>query len=399
MEREKTRRAKANIKKKLFEAFFAVSLVLIMVSISYSWFTTGQRATVHGIQMQVAEGDNLSIKVFGPSEYGENASFEFPEMKDKMQARAGDGVYFYDAVLGSTDDEEIALLQEGDTSSETESKPYQAAGYVALEDCGPYATVEDYIKYGICAVDFSLKAGSATKVYLYGDSAISPADVSEYNDTENYPQGAMSPLGPLDQEGKLDKNNYLDIGNICGAIRVAILQKIDSGESGDGSQTTETTAQTTEAVPSETSTGAETSDPGMGGETVPAGYEVKLIWAPNSDIQLKEENGRWTLESDAAKREYESVYTYVTPAEEQDETGKKVRKIEIIPESAQEKSGYCVENDVVYAWGDITEKIPFADLNSGENDFRLIIWVDGHDRECRNALLSGQVQVVLHFGL
>ena len=60
---------------------------------------------------------------------------------------------------------------------------------------------------------------------------------------------------------------------------------------------------------------------------------------------------------------------------------------------------YLYEEDgVLYAWGDLEEDLPFATLEGfSEQDFKIVIWLDGNDRECHNALMGGEVSIKLGF--
>ena len=179
-------------------------------------------------------------------------------------------------------------------------------------------------------------------VFLYGKrsssvaSNIRPADSDAYSDAEQYPFGSSSPYGDF------------DIGYICGAMRIAILQKNSDGT-----------------------------------------YESKLIWAPSSTVELyQDEQGQLHVNPNSAN--CETTYTYL--GEDPDEP--------IVIETNGEASGHQEIDGVVYAWGEIETKLPMGTLTGGEeNEFRLVIWVDGNDRECHNALLSGLVFLILHFGL
>ena len=62
----------------IFKGMFVVSLLTIMVSISYSWFVEANKATTSGIGMNVAENSNLLIQ--GDSgEWQKNLHFVIPE--------------------------------------------------------------------------------------------------------------------------------------------------------------------------------------------------------------------------------------------------------------------------------------------------------------------------------
>ena len=332
MRMEKTRRV--NRRNKLFGALFVISLVFIMISVSFSWFTTGKQASVSGIQMQVEDGDELTLKI--GNQQNTTMTFEF-DADYPLQARTGNGLYFYDAVLGYP---EVGDSEDG--GSTTLDKVVM--GYMSVVDPDAFGELDPgqsecelYIKNGVCAVDFSLNLDKDANAYLYGKSSsdvpstIQPANKADYENANN-----KSPYGDF------------DIGYICGAMRIAILQKNDEGE-----------------------------------------YAPTLIWAPCSTVELYEDD-QGKLHVDPNSTSVEEVYTYVG-----EDTNAPVH---ISTDGAS--SGSVTVDGVVYAWGEIASKLPIGDLIGGQdNDFRLVIWIDGNDRECHNALLSGLVHLVLHFGL
>ena len=143
-----------------------------------------------------------------------------------------------------------------------------------------------------------------------------------------------------------------DIGNICGAMRVAILQKDANGV-----------------------------------------YVPTFIWAPATDIHLRETEDKTyeILTPEHEDFQYEESYLYFGESSEGND-----------PIVAGTRNGLYVDEStgITYAWGELTTKVAIGELIGGQsNDFRLVIWVDGNDRECHNAMLGGRVMVSLHFGL
>jgi len=332
MAMEKTTRV--NRRNKLFGALFVISLVFIMVSVSFSWFTTGKQASVSGIQMQVEDGDELTLKI--GDQQNTTMSFEF-DAEYPLQARTGNGLYFYDAVLGYPEND------SGSTSGST-TLDKVVMGYTTVVNPDTFVELdpaqtecEQYIKNGVCAVDFSLNLDKDANAYLYGKSSndapstISPANKADYENANN-----KSPYGDF------------DIGYICGAMRIAILQKNEAGQ-----------------------------------------YVPTLIWAPSTTVELYEDDqGKLHINPNSTR--VEETYTYV--GEDTDNP--------IHISTGGTTSGSVSIDGVVYAWGEIATKLPIGELVGGQdNDFRLVIWIDGNDRECHNALLSGLVHLILHFGL
>ena len=300
-----------------------------MISVSFSWFSSSESASVSGVKMEVTEGDSLLLKMGSEEDGVKDLEFDF-DREYPLKAVSGNGKYFYDAILGYPDD---ALDNvEGDHTAVDR----EVLGYVplsGLEDC------EDYMRFGMFAYDFSMHIDRDTPVYIYPlssddvPSAVTPAPASDYPDGNN-----KSPYGDF------------DIGNVCGAMRVAILQKNAEGS-----------------------------------------YEPTFVWAPNTTIELyKDDDGALHVETDAEKVNPESKYIYLG----EDSSS----PIEI--SSGDSLQGSVVVDGVTYAWGALESKLKIGQLSgSTDNNFRFVAWVDGNDRECHNALLSGLIVVKLHFGL
>jgi len=113
---------------------------------------------------------------------------------------------------------------------------------------------------------------------------------------------------------------------------------------------------------------------------------LKMVWIPNSTIQLVElEDGTCELLTDG---EVEQSYTFL----KQNQTTFSI-------ETNGQPNGNVIVDDVVYVWGDITsENCPTITTFIGQKQFRAITWVDGNDRECTNALVGGKINVNLCFG-
>ena len=357
MKADKTKRVE--IRKLLLGGMFTVSLVMIMISVSFSWFTSNSTAKVTGIQMQVSEGERIKIQI--GNNMDTTMKFDF-DAKYPLQARSGNGMYFYDAVLGYPSD-----LPEGSTvldkvpigytfvvgpsepsveEFETETSSENGAEDTPIQD-QTSEEVQNYIKNGICAVDFKITLDKEADAFLYlkkNDGTVlsvaTPASASAY------PNGNKSPYGSF------------DVGNICGALRVAILQKDGEGN-----------------------------------------FKPTLIWIPNTSIELYIDEKTKEMKLNDQSTNYETRYIFV----EQDENGD-AKEIIIDVQNDMDitgdaSAGYVTRGNVMYAWGSNAEKLPIGRLSNGATDFRLMVWVDGNDRECHNALLSGLVFLKLHFGL
>ena len=113
-----------------------------------------------------------------------------------------------------------------------------------------------------------------------------------------------------------------------------------------------------------------------------SGYRTVFVWIP--DVMTKIE----VADSGVVNitREQETEITLV------DEKGE---QFEIAIEGEQ---GSSIVNGVNYVWGDITDPVAVAELGAMRAaDFRLVVWVDGLDRDCVDPIMSSNVLVKLNF--
>ncbi|MBR6681171.1 MAG: hypothetical protein IKL59_07925 [Clostridia bacterium] len=320
----KTKRIKP--RRVIFNAMFAIALLVIIIYVSFSWFVSSKQAEVSGITMNVDKGTELMIKTEN-SEDGKSLELDFDD-EHPLQSLAGNGQYLYSADIGFDP-------LETDTDNENTVFSKKILGYLPIESL---ETVGDYIEAGAFACDFSLNINKDTDVYLYGlgesgeGSSVTPAPIDHYADEKN-----TGPYGDF------------DIGNIAGAIRVAFLQKNDAGQ-----------------------------------------YVPTLIWAPNTSTEFGiDDNNQYFVKTDSDN--YEEKYTVIGNSKDQ--------IFEINTGSSAQGANSDVLNGTVYAWGDLSEKQKFGTLSANKyGEFRLVVWVDGNDRECHNALLGGLICVNLKIG-
>ena len=96
----KTRRI--NLRRVIFNSMLVISLLVIMLYVSYSWFVSSKKATVSGITMNVDKGTELLIQ----TEDSEGKSLEL-NFNDEypLQSLAGNGQYLYSPEIGFDPDE------------------------------------------------------------------------------------------------------------------------------------------------------------------------------------------------------------------------------------------------------------------------------------------------------
>lgn len=346
----KSKTKKANIRRRIFSGMFVVSLVIIMISVSFSWFSTGSKATVTGIQMSVADEGSLSFLVGDVEQPIVN--FPIDADQEPLKAVSGNGKYFYTAELDENGNPiysqiisgKLPEISEGDAIQDPKQKELLA-----------------FKAAGIYAFDFSLKSEDDGPVYLY------PKSQEDANGNRK-----TSGVTPVTEDGKNSPYGEFSPGYISGAIRIAILQY----------------------------------DPEL------KEYHPTFIWAPDTDVELysDDENNQMGVKIEGVS--YEESYIYLgkiiesegDSSDGNDSAEINIDQIEIDTRDEVNEigtqSGAQVEDKVTYAWGDLSQKLEIGTLTKGEAvEFRLVIWVDGNDRECHNALLNGKFTVSLHFGL
>ena len=218
----------------------------------------------------------------------------------------------------------------------------EVLGYIPVENLDSYA---NYKEAGAFAYDFKVFMDEDNiDVYLYG------ADEEKEIPEGEMPDGSW--VIPAPEDHYVDRSNQshygeFDIGYITGAVRVAFLQKDANGV-----------------------------------------YQPTLIWIPDTTTKLTViDDDTATLETDSS--DVEATYTFL--GETVDD------KIEISTNG--ESSGSVQIDGVTYAWGELDERQQIGTLTlDRDNEFRLVIWIEGTDRECHNALLDGLICVNLKIG-
>lgn len=293
----------------LIKVMFVAAVIFVMISLTYSWFTSSSRATVDGLKIDVVDPNNLTadgITVSGAANAlsGNGTSFFKPVFKDA-----------YETVINGSDVIKTyrkAIASYTPSGDDVESKVAKADNLLTL--------------------DFSLSIAGEHELYMTNGTSITAA------------------------EGSPDF--------LKGAVRVAVLKFVpDEAETETEAQTeTETEAQT------EAETEAET-EAGVSGK-----YVTELVWIP--DV-LTNKDGDDKLETD---------YIIAT-AESRDAE----RSFSVTAES-----GEATVDGVRYVWGAVGDGIKVGTLN-GEGKYRIVIWLDGNDRECDQSISGGELNATFKF--
>lgn len=187
----------------------------------------------------------------------------------------------------------------------------------------------DFVAVGYEAVSGTLEDNG---IYEFAFSCMVENSLTVYLDKE-------SSLTPA-ENSNLSAYGDFSAGYVCAAMRVAFFQRVD-GE-----------------------------------------YVLRCIWIPNSTTELD-------LSADTSiKAETGAVedrYVFVSG-----ENGSN----SIVVETKGEPNGSQVIDNITYVWGDLEENLEIGSTEGNtQQDFKLVLWIDGQDRECHNALMDGLVSV------
>lgn len=293
----------------LIKVMFVAAVIFVMISLTYSWFTSSSRATVDGLKIDVIDPNNLTadgITVSGAANAlsGNGTSFFKPVFKDA-----------YETVINGS--EVIKTYRKAIAS-------YTSSG----DDVESKVADAD----NLLTVDFSLSIAGEHELYMTNGTSITAANGSP---------------------------DFLK-----GAVRVAVLKFVpDEAATETESQTeTETEAQTESQTEVETEAG------------VSGRYVTELVWIP--DV-LTNKDGDDKLETD-----------YIIAAAESRDAEKSF--------SVSAESGETTVDGVRYVWGAVGDGIKVGALN-GEGKYRIVIWLDGNDRECDQSISGGELNATFKF--
>ena len=285
----------------LIKVMFVAAVIFVMISLTYSWFTSSSRATVDGLKIDVIDPNNLTadgITVSGAANAlsGNGTSFFKPVFKDA-----------YETVINGS--EVIKTYRKAIAS-------YTSSG----DDVESKVADAD----NLLTVDFSLSIAGEHELYMTNGTSITAANGSP---------------------------DFLK-----GAVRAAVLKFVpDEAETETESQTENETEAETEA--------------GVSGK-----YVTELVWIP--DV-LTNKDGDDKLETD-----------YIIAAAESRDAEKSF--------SVSAESGETTVDGVRYVWGAVGDGIKVGTLN-GEGKYRIVIWLDGNDRECDQSISGGELNATFKF--
>lgn len=149
-------------RKTLFKAMFVISIIFIMISLTYSWFSLSETAHVNGVNVGVTDPNNLI------------ADDEFL-VKGKIDSIAGNGTSFFRPVW----ENELVATQNGFNIY----KKGNSGKYNALPD---NVIIEDPVAENLFVKDFTLSIKGKHNIYLVDGTSIQAEDNSV-----KYLQGAM----------------------------------------------------------------------------------------------------------------------------------------------------------------------------------------------------------------
>ncbi|MBE6533457.1 MAG: hypothetical protein E7678_00580 [Ruminococcaceae bacterium] len=133
----------------LFKAMFVVSIIFIMISLTYAWFSLSDTANVNGVDLGFTEANSLVAEgVF---------------TKGKIDSVTGNGTSFYKPVMekqlvGTSNGQNLYKLVKGDTYEQQ------------TDDVTSVNSVVD----NVLTVDFTLNIVGKHNIYLVMGSGVSP---------------------------------------------------------------------------------------------------------------------------------------------------------------------------------------------------------------------------------
>lgn len=149
-------------RKTLFKIMFVISIIFIMISLTYSWFSLSETAHVNGVNVGVTDPNNLI------------ADDEFL-VKGKIDSIAGNGTSFFKPIWHN----ELVDTQNGFNIY----KKGNSGTYNALPD---NVVIEDPVADNLFVKDFTLSIKGKHNIYLVEGSGIEPEGTEA-----KYLEGAM----------------------------------------------------------------------------------------------------------------------------------------------------------------------------------------------------------------
>ncbi len=301
----------SRLRKYIISCMLIVSLILIMVSLSFSWFFNNNQMQSWDITVGVEQAQNLLVKD-GNNNYVKSLKIQYPE-GFTLAPVCGDGKSFFEPVMTKQDPDKDGIYEYLPSEYKTLSSAEQSER--------------------ILSFDVSFHVDHDVDLYL----SVDPTENEAYSYVYKSDDSAESAYGSFSS------------GYISGAVRIAIF-RLENGE-----------------------------------------YVLKNIWIPDADTQLvKNENGTLDIATGEGSVVEES-YKFVSNA---NGDGKAIQ-------TNGAKSGEYLDTltGIRYTWG-TDHDIPITHItNGGQNDLKVVVWIDGHDRECHNALIGGIVDLNLMFNV
>lgn len=135
----------------LIKVMFVISVIFIMISLTYSWFTASRSASVNGLEVDVVDPNNLvagGIFITG-----------------KIDSVAGDGTSFFKPIW-----EKSVVDSYGDYNL---YKNVKSGEYQALTD--DVVSSQSATEH-LCVVDFTLSINGSHDIYLVNGSGVKPKE-------------------------------------------------------------------------------------------------------------------------------------------------------------------------------------------------------------------------------
>ena len=300
------------IRKYAFSGMFIVSLVLIMISVSFSWFVNENAMRLWDITAEVEEVQDLLVKDANNA-FAKKVDIKYPEDL-VLSPVIGNGINFYKPVMTKADSDGDGVYQ------------YEVTSYEKM-------TAEE-ISQNVLSFEVSFQVAMDSDLYI----CINPNSNSRYSYLKKSDRSPESAYGEF------------STGYITGALRVAIFHKED-GE-----------------------------------------YNLKSIWIPDTDTRLMTDNDGSLYIATGNDTKAENFYQF---ARSYNSSTGSMSYTTIYTHNS--KNGVSETNGINYTWGTENDIRICHIEDDGTEELKFVIWIDGADTECHNALVGGIVDMNLMF--
>ncbi len=314
---------------------FSITLLSVGVYATTAWLYNANSSNVNSFSGNVID-ENLTEISGNGEDWGFTLGFGTGEQLFAPVAASMDLTTFYKQKI-DTIDTKVTDVYGNETTITTQ----YVSGYEALSAPTGYMSV----------TDFKMRNSQANKRI-----------VINVDQTRLFPDKEMP-------EGEVSGVN-IPGGSIAGAARVALLKKIKTTAENGGEENGEPTEQFLDE------------------------YKPLFVWAPNAAYELSgsdTDGYRFNANGNA-----EAAILFRTGSQEEETASVAIEGTDGMSRDE--------ETNILYLWGDLTKieglaetSIDVSGESNEETDYRLLIWVDGMDRECKDLMQGGRFNLKIQF--